>query len=81
MKHYLLLIFAIFNIGQFTSFAQEKPVVISGIVQDANGEPIDYATVSLLDTHHSVDSGESDHVIPVESDHLKSSQKHVLYFS
>ncbi|WP_286418834.1 carboxypeptidase-like regulatory domain-containing protein [Myroides odoratimimus] len=53
MKHYLLLIFAIFNIGQFTSFAQEKPVVISGVVQDANGEPIDYATVSLLDTHHS----------------------------
>ncbi|MGG5504434.1 carboxypeptidase-like regulatory domain-containing protein, partial [Myroides odoratimimus] len=25
-----------------------------------------------------VDSGESDHVIPVESDHLKSSPKHVL---
>ncbi|MDM1496624.1 TonB-dependent receptor [Myroides odoratimimus] len=53
MKHYLLLIFAIFNIGQFASFAQDKPVVISGVVQDANGEPIDYATVSLLDTHHS----------------------------
>lgn len=30
---------------------------------------------------HTVDSGESDHVIPVESDHLKSSLKHVLYFS
>ncbi|WP_286407092.1 DUF6904 family protein [Myroides odoratimimus] len=29
----------------------------------------------------SVDSGESDHVIPVESDRLKSSPKHVLYFS
>lgn len=35
----------------------------------------------MLLSYLTVDSGESDHVIPVESDHLKSSQKHVLYFS
>ncbi|WP_286418747.1 hypothetical protein [Myroides odoratimimus] len=47
-----------------------KPSLISNI---------NTAGVKLLSIR--VDSGESDHVIPVESDHLKSSQKHVLYFS
>lgn len=53
MKHYLLLIFAIFNLGVHCSVAQEKTIIISGVIQDENGKAIDYATVSLLNTHHS----------------------------
>ncbi|MGL5274592.1 Outer membrane receptor proteins, mostly Fe transport [Myroides marinus] len=53
MKKQLLLFFVFFNVFMFNAFGHEKPIIISGVVKDAKGKPIDYATVSLLNTQHS----------------------------